>query len=129
LAKNCVTSIFTCCPGGRNVRCALMPVIRIQAIRNRGVDVAELLKDVSVAVAKAFSIESAQCWSCFTEIQPGGMFEGATYRSVEQSDRHSPLVTIFACRGDVRELRLLPPLRASRMLWYRGLVLKRRCLC
>lgn len=78
-----------------------MPVIRIQAIRTKSLDVEALLERVSAAVAGAFSLELAQCWSCFTEIMPGEMFEGGRFR--DATGRHSPLVTLSAYRGRTPE--------------------------
>ena len=76
-----------------------MPVIRVQALRIAGVDVGELLRATSKAVSVAFSLEPEQCWSCFTEVRAGEMFEGGEFRGSPETARHSPLVTIAAYEG------------------------------
>ena len=78
-----------------------MPVIRIQGIRRDGVDIPKLLERTSDAVAEAFSINRSQCWSTFSEIRPGEVFEGGTFRG--DNDRHSPLVMISAYKGRTDE--------------------------
>lgn len=76
-----------------------MPIIRIQAIRTEHLEVAKLLVDTSGALAEAFGIEPAQCWSCFTEIRPGEYLEGARLRGEGGDSRHSPLVAVSAYEG------------------------------
>ena len=76
-----------------------MPVIRIQALRKEGVDIPKLLQETSAAVAGAFGLEVSQCWSTFSEIQPGEIFEGGAYRGIDDNHWHSPLVMISAYKG------------------------------
>lgn len=76
-----------------------MPVIRIQALRAESLQVANLLIEVSGAVAEAFGIDVEQCWSCFTEIRPGEYLEGGRLRGLDGDTQHSPLVTVTAYEG------------------------------
>ena len=80
-----------------------MPVIRIQALRKEGVEIADILQDLSRAVADAFDIEAKQCWSCFTEICPGEYLEGGKIRGIGDDVRYSPLVTVSAYQGRSEE--------------------------
>ena len=80
-----------------------MPVIRIQAIRKEGVAIPKLLQEASAAVAGAFGLEVSQCWSTFSEVQPGEIFEGGAWRGIDGNDWHSPLVTLSAYHGRTKE--------------------------
>ena len=89
-----------------------MPIIRIEGLRTPGLEVYDLLSQVSDAVAKALDVPAGQCWAVFHEIQDGEYLEGGVQRHNHYGAVHSPLVTVsgYPGRSEVQVARALESL-------------------